>query len=162
MNPSTRTDLAKRYREVLGRVRLLLDGESDWVAAMATVVCELHGTFDHFDWTGFYRAENDHTLVDRSVPGRATVACASRSGEACAVRPRPAARPSWSRTCTRFRTTSPAAAPPAPRSSCRSFGPGGRILAVLDVDSDRTRRIRAPSTSEMLEELCRELGERYG
>jgi GAF domain-containing protein len=31
-------------------------GEDDWVAAMATVACELHSAFSYFHWTGFYRA----------------------------------------------------------------------------------------------------------
>ena len=31
-------------------------GEADWVAAMATVACELHAAFAYFHWTGFYRA----------------------------------------------------------------------------------------------------------
>lgn len=31
-------------------------GEHDWVAAMATVACELHAAFAYFHWTGFYRA----------------------------------------------------------------------------------------------------------
>jgi putative methionine-R-sulfoxide reductase with GAF domain len=30
-------------------------GEDDWVAAMATVACELHRQFAYFHWTGFYR-----------------------------------------------------------------------------------------------------------
>lgn len=33
----------------------LTAGETDEVALMATVVCELHHSDDRFDWTGFYR-----------------------------------------------------------------------------------------------------------
>ena len=33
----------------------LTDGETDHVALMATVACELHHADDRFDWTGFYR-----------------------------------------------------------------------------------------------------------
>lgn len=32
-------------------VMLAITGETDWVAAMATVACELHCTFDHYHWT---------------------------------------------------------------------------------------------------------------
>ena len=39
-------------REVLQHVEAVLDGEYDWVAAMATVACELHNNFRHFHWTG--------------------------------------------------------------------------------------------------------------
>ena len=37
------------------RIDALLDGEDDWIAAMATVACELHHSFEHYHWTGFYR-----------------------------------------------------------------------------------------------------------
>lgn len=33
----------------------LTDGETDTVALMATVACELHHADPRFDWTGFYR-----------------------------------------------------------------------------------------------------------
>lgn len=33
----------------------LTDGETDPVALMATVVCEVHHSDQRFDWTGFYR-----------------------------------------------------------------------------------------------------------
>ena len=41
------------HEEISNRINGLLEGETDWVAAMATVVCELHHGFDHFHWTGF-------------------------------------------------------------------------------------------------------------
>lgn len=47
---------AARYGEVAARLALLLEGEADWVAAMATVACELHAAFAYYHWTGFYRA----------------------------------------------------------------------------------------------------------
>ena len=50
------------WGEVRSRIDALLEGESDWVAAMATVVCELHHTFDHFHWTGFYRTVRPNHL----------------------------------------------------------------------------------------------------
>ena len=43
------------HDEVFQRITSILDGENDWVTAMATVVCELHNAFDHYHWTGFYR-----------------------------------------------------------------------------------------------------------
>lgn len=33
----------------------LTEGETDTVALMATVACELHHADERFDWTGFYR-----------------------------------------------------------------------------------------------------------
>lgn len=44
-----------RYADVDAAIRALCEGEDDAVALMATVACELHHSFDHFNWTGFYR-----------------------------------------------------------------------------------------------------------
>ena len=35
-----------QYAEVAARVEALLEGETDWVAAQATVACELHHAFE--------------------------------------------------------------------------------------------------------------------
>jgi len=40
----------------------LTKGETDVVALMATVTCEVHHADDRFDWTGFYRNVGDETL----------------------------------------------------------------------------------------------------
>ena len=58
-------DTAKvsRYHEVRRALAELLRDEDDFIAAQATVACELHHAFDHFDWTGFYRARGDDLLV---------------------------------------------------------------------------------------------------
>ena len=47
---------AAQHAAVAERLRLLLQGEADWVAAMATVACELHAAFAYYHWTGWYRA----------------------------------------------------------------------------------------------------------
>ena len=43
------------YREVQARIRALIEGETDEVAILATVACELHHAFEAFHWAGFYR-----------------------------------------------------------------------------------------------------------
>jgi L-methionine (R)-S-oxide reductase len=43
------------YTDLRARVLSLTHGETDTVALMATVVCELHHTHPLADWTGFYR-----------------------------------------------------------------------------------------------------------
>lgn len=43
------------YDQVIRDIETLIAGETDPIAIMATVVCELHHRFDYFDWTGFYR-----------------------------------------------------------------------------------------------------------
>lgn len=43
------------YAELEQRVEALTEGETDPIALMATVACEVHHADDRFDWTGFYR-----------------------------------------------------------------------------------------------------------
>lgn len=43
------------YTTLTKTIASLTKGETDTVALMATVVCELHHADTRFDWTGFYR-----------------------------------------------------------------------------------------------------------
>ena len=43
------------YPTLSKTLHALTDGETDSVALMATVACEVHHADDRFDWTGFYR-----------------------------------------------------------------------------------------------------------
>ncbi len=50
------------YQDLAKTVAALTEGETDEVALMATVVCELHHADDRFDWTGFYRVTEPEVL----------------------------------------------------------------------------------------------------
>lgn len=43
------------YEAVLPRIAALIADETDEIAVMATMACELHQGLDYYDWTGFYR-----------------------------------------------------------------------------------------------------------
>lgn len=43
------------YNTLAKSISALTEGESDAVALMATVACEVHHADDRFNWTGFYR-----------------------------------------------------------------------------------------------------------
>lgn len=43
------------YADLAQSIAALTEGETDTVALMATVACEVHHSDDRFDWTGFYR-----------------------------------------------------------------------------------------------------------
>lgn len=147
------------YAEVQTRIRGLLDGETDWIAALATVACELHNAFDAYSWTGFYRA----------VPGDLLVIGPYQGGHGCLRIP-------FSRgvcgAAARTRTTQlvPDVDAFADHIACASstrseivvpvLGAGGRLLAVLDVDSDRPAAFDALD-QESLEGVCAELGARF-
>lgn len=50
------------YSELSKTIAALAEGETDTVALMATVACELHNADDRFDWTGFYRVTEPELL----------------------------------------------------------------------------------------------------
>jgi GAF domain-containing protein len=49
------TDSSPSHLGIHDRISAITEGETDSVALMATIACELHHHFPHFHWTGFYR-----------------------------------------------------------------------------------------------------------
>lgn len=153
------TEKAEAYVEARRRIDALLDGETDWIAAMATVACELHHTFDYYDWTGFYRAVSDDHLIVGPYQGphgclhiefdKGVCGAAARSRETQLV-------PDVSKFPDHI----------ACQSSTQSeivvpvITPDDQLLAVLDVDSDALSSFDE-TDQEHLEDLCRSLGEQF-
>ena len=52
----------EKYKQAIEKISVLLKDEDDEIAIMATVVCELHNTFDYYHWTGFYRCTEPDLL----------------------------------------------------------------------------------------------------
>ena len=50
------------YSDLAKTIAALAEGETDPIALMATVVCEVHHADDRFDWTGFYRVTGPELL----------------------------------------------------------------------------------------------------
>ncbi|MFV2053740.1 GAF domain-containing protein [Aliiroseovarius sp. YM-037] len=50
------------YPTLAQTIASLTEGETDTVALMATIACEVHHFDDRFDWTGFYRNVGNDTL----------------------------------------------------------------------------------------------------
>lgn len=50
------------YPTLAKTIAALTEGETDVVALMATVACEVHHCDDRFDWTGFYRVTGPQML----------------------------------------------------------------------------------------------------
>ena len=47
--------MSVHYPTLAQTIAALTEGETDSVALMATLACEIHHADDRFDWTGFYR-----------------------------------------------------------------------------------------------------------
>jgi len=156
----TQKDLRTAYRDVLERIDALLDGETDWISAMATVVCELHHAMPHYHWTGFYRMVTPRELaigpyqgghgclridLDRGVCGAAARTRRTQLVPDVALFPGHIACSST----TRSEIVVPV------------LDPDGHVFAVLDVDSDWPDAFSGED-QEPLEALCRMLGDRFG
>lgn len=149
----------EHHASVRRAISSLLEGEDDWIAAMATVACELHGAFERFHWTGFYRAVSEHLLVIGPYQG----------GHGCLRIPfDKGVCGAAARTRVTQRVDDVEAFPGhiACSSSTRSeivvpiVTPSGRLLGVLDVDSDWPAAFDDVD-QEALEDLCAELGRRF-
>lgn len=142
-----------QYEQTLVHLRALLDGETDEIAALSTVVCELHHGFEHFDWTGFYRVVRPGLLKVGPYQG----------GHGCLTIP-------FERgvcgKCAREAQTQivPDVTALPYHIACASstlseivvpvFDAAGRVRAVLDVDSD-TAAAFDETDARHLEEVCR-------
>jgi L-methionine (R)-S-oxide reductase len=152
----------KRERYALVRAELaeLLAGEDDAIAAMSTIVCELHHAFECFHWTGFYRVVAPRLLAVGPYQGghgclripfeRGVCGAAARTGETQLV-PDVLAFPDHiaCSATTRSEIVVPV------------IGRDGKAIAVLDVDSDLPAAFDEIDR-EQLEAICNELGERFG
>lgn len=150
---------AARYAEVAERLVGLLEDPHDWITAMATVACELHHAFGYFDWTGFYRAATDDKLL--LGPYQGTHGCLSidlsRGVCGAAARTRktqmvPDVQDFPGHIACSGTTRSEIVVP--------IVGPGGRLLGVLDVDSNAAGAFRDADVRG-LEALCADLGRRF-
>ena len=124
------------YPDLAATIKALTKGETDTVALMATVACEVHHSDDRFDWTGFYRVTAPELLKIGPYQG----------GHGCLVIP-------FSRgVCGAAARTGQVQLVPdvedfpdhiACSSSTRSelvlpvFNGAGRLLGVFDIDSDQ-------------------------
>jgi len=124
------------YHDLAATVASLTEGETDEVALMATLACEVHHADDRFDWTGFYRVTAPGILKIGPYQGghgcliipfeRGVCGAAARTGEVQLV-PDVDAFPDHiaCASSTRSEIVLPV------------YGRGGRLIGVLDIDSDR-------------------------
>ena len=54
--------MTANYAHLAKTVAALTEGETDVIAKMATISCEVHYADDRFDWTGFYRVTEPNLL----------------------------------------------------------------------------------------------------
>lgn len=123
------------YDHLARQIAALTHGETDTVALMATVVCELHHAHPLSDWTGFYRVVGPELLKIGPYQGghgclvipfaRGVCGAAARTGQVQIV-PDVDAFPGHiaCASSTRSEIVLPV------------WNGAGRLLGVLDLDSD--------------------------
>ena len=156
---SQTTSRREKYREVGAHIDALLEGESDWIAALATIVCELHGAFEHYDWTGFYRVVSPELLVIGPYQGGHGCLRIPFSRGVCGAAARTRLTQRVDQVADRPDHIACSSSPQA-EIVVPVLSPAGDVLAVLDVDSDREAAFDAVD-QEALEGICRMLGARF-
>ncbi|MCH1538336.1 MAG: GAF domain-containing protein [Candidatus Poseidoniales archaeon] len=147
------------HDEVYQRITAILEGEDDWVTAMATVACELHNAFDHYHWTGFYRTTSPGMLKIGPYQGghgcltipfdKGICGAAARTGETQDV---PDVHARAEHIACSSSTNSEIVVPV--KNSL------GDVVAVLDLDSDLPAAFSSADV-ELSERICSWLGEIY-
>jgi L-methionine (R)-S-oxide reductase len=129
-------DMQVDYPTLAKTIAALTDGETDTVALMATLACEIHLSDDRFDWTGFYRVTEPGLLKIGPYQGghgclvipfeRGVCGAAARTGQTQLV-PDVDAFPGHIACASS--TRSELVIPVRDAS--------GAVIAVLDIDSDQ-------------------------
>lgn len=141
------------YGEIAKTIYALTEDETDSVALMATVACELHHADSRFDWTGFYRVvapellkigpyQGGHGCL--SIPfSRGVCGAAARSGDVQLV-PDVDAFPGHiaCASSTRSEIVLPV------------FDGAGALIAVLDIDSNQPDAFTAEDAQALAQILA--------
>jgi GAF domain-containing protein len=143
------------YDDLKQRIRALADGETDVVALMATLACEVHHADDRFDWTGFYRVtapglmkigpyQGGHGCL--TIPfGRGVCGAAARTGLAQIVDDVDAFPGHIAcASSTRSELVLPV------------WNGAGDLIGVFDIDSDRSAAF-TPDDAAALAEILKEV-----
>ncbi len=154
-------DAAKReaYQAVRERLSSLLADEDDLIAAQATIACELHQSFDTFDWTGFYRTREPELLV--IGPYQGTHGCLripfSRGVCGAAARTRQTQRVP---DVSKFEGHIACSGSTQSEIVVPIVTAAGKVLGVLDVDSNTLDAFSELDRAE-LEAICADLALRF-
>jgi GAF domain-containing protein len=128
--------MSVNYTELAQTIAALTEGETDAVAMMATIACEVHHCDDRFDWTGFYRVTEPGLLKVGPYQG----------GHGCLVIPFSRGVCGAAARTQSIQLVADVASFPdhiACASSTRSelvlpvFDCHGAVIGVLDIDSDQ-------------------------
>ncbi len=157
---ASKEEKRRAYQDVFARIEALLQGESDWVAAMATVCCELHHSFSYYHWTGFYRVVAPELLKIGPYQGGHGCLEIPFSKGVCGVAAR-LQQTQLVRDVQAFDGHIACSATTLSEIVVPILDRHGETMAVFDVDSDLPAAF-AELDQEFLEELAKRLGQQFG
>lgn len=145
------------YNTLSQSLAALTSGETDDVALMATLACEVHHSDDRFDWTGFYRVVGPELLKIGPYQGghgclvipfdRGVCGAAARSGQVQLVRDVDAFPGHIAcASSTRSELVLPV------------WNGSGELIAVFDIDSDRPDAFRQTDADNLAAILAATFG----
>lgn len=156
---SSDSERAQHYEEVISRIYALLENETDWISAMATVACELHNSFEYLHWTGFYRTVAPSLLKVGPYQGAHGCLQIPFSKGVCGL----AARSQATQKVDNVNAIVDHIACSANTQSelvVPIIGSDGETKAVLDLDSDE-RAVFKDSDIAACEKLCKYLARHF-
>jgi len=124
------------YKELSQRIKAVAEGETDPIALMATIACEVHHSDDRFDWTGFYRVTGPGLLKIGPYQGGHGCLTIPFDRGVCGAAARTGA-PQLVADVDAFPGHIACASSTRSELVLPVRGVGGDIIAVFDIDSDR-------------------------
>lgn len=152
------SDKSEMYREILPQIEALIDGEPDLIANLANITAVLKSSFGWL-WVGFYLVEQDGGLVLGPFQGPPACTRIAYGRGVCG------------QSLAQAQTMIVADVNQHPdHIACSSlsqseivvpvFGQGGKVAAVLDVDSETTGQFDQ-TDAEFLQKICLLIGSRH-
>ena len=136
------------YAELFQTIAALTDGETDDIALMATVACEVHNSDARFDWTGFYRVVGPELLKIGPYQGghgclvipfsRGVCGAAARTGQVQLVD-----------DVNAFAGHIACSSSTVSELVIPVFNRAGALIAVFDIDSDQPAAFDSDDAREM-------------
>lgn len=127
--------MTRNYTDCFASIHALTESETDTIANMATMACELFHRMDGFDWVGFYRDVGQETLKIGpyqgghgclTIPFSRGVCGAAATGRKTVIVP----------DVDKFEGHIACASSTRSEIVLPVLGPDGTLIGVLDIDSD--------------------------
>ncbi len=131
------SDRLARYAIVAEEIAAVLEGEPNLTARMATVAAMLAASFDHYFWTGFYVVDPDRPAELVVGPYQGTLGCLRIAfGRGVCGTAAESRRTQLVADVHAFPGHIACDARSASEIVVPVFDPDGRLIAVLDIDSE--------------------------